>query len=152
MQNITQVQRRISRQLLIWSGASILIGLWLTLTQRDPDRRGFGQQAAAWGAIDAAIAIGGKISSERRAADPAAQTPAAQQREAKKLERLLWINTGLDVLYVLGGLALARRPDPEQRGWRGHGLGIVVQGIFLFWFDLYHALELSSQRRTATSE
>jgi hypothetical protein len=144
LKDIYQLQRTISQQLLAWSGLSILIGLWLTLTKRDPNRRGFGQQAAAWGAIDAVIAIGGKIAADRHAAKPTAQHLSIQQKEAKDLRRLLWLNTGLDVLYVLSGLALARRPDPNGRGWRGHGWGIVVQGFFLFWFDLFHALELSN--------
>jgi hypothetical protein len=29
--------------------------------------------------------------------------------------------------------------------WRGHGWGIFVQGKFLFWFDLYHALRVPKQ-------
>jgi hypothetical protein len=152
MSNIYQVQRAISQRLLIWSSTSILIGLWLTLIHRHPNRRGFGQQAVAWGAIDAAIAIGGKIASDRRAADPNALDGLVQQKEAQKLRRLLWFNAALDVLYVLGGLALARRQDPDRRGWRGHGWGIVVQGFFLFWFDLYHALELSGWLRTTMDE
>jgi hypothetical protein len=145
MSDIYQVQRSISQRLLIWSGLSIIVGLWLTLAQRDPNRRGFGQQAAAWGAIDAAIAIGGKITADRRAVDPNAQDPSVQQKEAQKLRRLLWFNAALDVFYVLGGLALARRQDPKGRGWYGHGVGIIVQGFFLFWFDLYHALALSDE-------
>lgn len=148
MRDIYRLQRTISWQLLAWSGFSLLIGLWLTRTQRDPNRRGFGQQAAAWGAIDAAIAVGGQIAANQRAADPTARDASVQQQEARKLKRLLWFNAALDVLYVLGGLALSHRPDPKGRGWRGHGWGIVVQGSFLFCFDLYHALELSNWSST----
>jgi hypothetical protein len=152
MSDIYQVQRAISQRLLVWSSVSILIGLWLTFTHRHPNRRGFGQQAVSWGAIDAAIAVGGKIASDRRATDPNALDGSVQQKEAQKLRRLLWFNAALDVLYVLGGLALAHRQDPDRRGWRGHGWGIVVQGFFLFWFDLYHALELSGWTRTTMDE
>ncbi|MBX3001711.1 MAG: hypothetical protein KF893_24520 [Caldilineaceae bacterium] len=142
---IYQFQRMLSRRLLIWSGLSILVGLWLTLSNRDPNRRGFAQQAAAWGAINAAIAVGGRIAADRRAVDPRAHDSSMQQKEAQKLRRLLWFNAALDVFYVIGGLALAHRPDPDGRGWYGHGWGIIVQGFFLFWFDLYHALALADE-------
>jgi len=52
---------------------------------------------------------------------------------------LLWINTALDVLYVAGGLILALAFGSRGMDWQGHGWGIVVQGAFLFLFDLIHA-------------
>jgi carboxylesterase len=51
----------------------------------------------------------------------------------------LWINTGLDVLYIAGGITLASILGPGNPGWLGHGWGIMVQGAFLFFFDLIHA-------------
>ncbi|MBN2006671.1 MAG: hypothetical protein JXA21_25180 [Anaerolineae bacterium] len=63
------------------------------------------------------------------------------------MARLLWINTGLDVIYVTVGLILAyggpsKETNPAPRR-RGSGWGVVLQGAALFLFDLMHALRLS---------
>jgi hypothetical protein len=52
---------------------------------------------------------------------------------------LLWINTALDVLYVLGGLWWAKRDSGDGEA-KGNGLGVMIQGAFLFVLDLIHAL------------
>ena len=52
------------------------------------------------------------------------------------------VNTGLDVLYVLGGWRAMRGRGSADTRWRGRGLGIVLQGGFLFFFDLLNALAL----------
>ena len=69
---------------------------------------------------------------------------ASVQPETRKLRRLLWLNTLLDILYVAGGLGLRAIRGRNEPAWRGHGWGIVVQGGFLFLFDLYHVLVLPS--------
>ena len=64
---------------------------------------------------------------------------------ATRLDRLLWLNIGLDGGYVLAGVTLA------AVGWRlarslgavGAGLGIVVQGLALGVLDLLLATQIS---------
>ena len=76
------------------------------------------------------------------------QLHAAEQ--ARKLRRLLWLNAALDVGYVAGGWWFAHRFNGAQgerdRSVRGHGYGIILQGAFLFLFDVIHALRLPSPR------
>jgi hypothetical protein len=96
-----------------------------------------------WGAINLAIALFGQRSSNRRRAAADGRSPEVMAREQKKLSRLLWINAGLDILYILGGVWLAQTrgaSDPRMLGW---GWCIVVQGAFLFVFDLVNALLLA---------
>ncbi len=62
------------------------------------------------------------------------------EREARNLRRLLWINTGLDVLYVAGGLVLVVTLGAQNPFMAGSGWGVIVQGGFLLIFDLLHAL------------
>jgi hypothetical protein len=104
--------------------------------------RAVGGQAIAWGALNILIALGGQILTTRRAAQPGAGLPQTQQRELRNLRRLLWINSGLDVIYMLGGYALtrsaARAPKPDIR--RGTGLGIILQGGCLLIFDVIQAI------------
>jgi hypothetical protein len=141
MKDIWQVQKQVTTRLLVWSGLSVVAGLALQLAS--PFWRAFGAQAFGWGAIDAAIALFGDYFARRRKArlsHPLA--PDVVARETRNLRRILWFNAGLDVFYVLGGVWLARGKGRSSAQWRGHGRGIVVQGVFLFMFDLFHALHL----------
>ncbi|MCB0113098.1 MAG: hypothetical protein R2856_09675 [Caldilineaceae bacterium] len=151
MREIFTFQRQVSQRLLLWSVFSVVSGAWL-MRKDSADRRGFGQQAVAWGVIDAAIALGGWFASQRRSRNADAQDAAVQRKETHNLRRLLWINAGLDVLYMIGGAWWARRPDPQRRGWAGHGWGVVAQGAFLFAFDLIHALLLNDPQPAAEED
>lgn len=134
---IYDFQRLLSRRLLVWSLLSILVGAYFVITG-DTFWRAFGIQAAAWGAIDALIALFGL----RGLAAQLSQTVDLEKANARArwLRRILWINTGLDVLYISGGLALAFTLGTNDPSWRGTGWGVVVQGGFLLLFDLLHAL------------
>lgn len=140
--NIWQFSAQVSARLLAWGTLSTLLGLLLL-----PVRgfwRGFGGQAVGWGVIDAGIALAGVIFSRRRRARMAdSHAPEVLAAEARSLRRLLWINTGLDVFYMLGGAWWARRS--RSAFGRGSGWGVVVQGAFLFIFDLFHALRVPPQ-------
>lgn len=130
------VSRRLARRLAVWGGASTVLGGALAVVGPTPRARAFGQQNAAWGAIDLAIAA----VASRQSTPPT--TP--------KLRRLLWVNTGLDVGYVAGGAWFAAmtpdlrgRISPEQA--RGHRAAVIVQGAALFVLDLTHARALSGR-------
>ena len=130
--------RTVSTRLMLWSVLSMAVGalLW---RRGSPFWRGFGVQSLGWGVVDAVIAGSGLLG-QRRSAQPSAT--GDPERAARKLRRLLWFNAGLDVGYMAGGVWLARTKGREDAGWRGQGWGIVVQGAFLFLFDLYHALRV----------
>ena len=135
--SLWRFQQRLTGILLGWAAASI--GTGLALRQGgDALRRGVGEQYVGWGVINALIAlIGRRGASRQRSTAP--MDAAAQKRT---LSRLLWVNTGLDVLYVLGGWRAMRGRGSADTRWRGRGLGIVLQGGFLFFFDLLNALAL----------
>lgn len=136
--SIWNLQKLILARLLSWSRFSVIAGLGLL--HLDSFWQGIGLQAIGWGVIDALIAVIARRSIKAKMVRPEATAYETQQREARNLQRLLWLNTGLDVLYVLGGLWLAYRRGVANPKWRGHGWGIILQGGFLFLFDLYHAL------------
>lgn len=144
--DIWQYYKAITRRLLVWSIVSVIAGA--VLLAFGALWQGVGLQAIAWGVIDAGIAlVGGWVTRRRRAglADPSASEVLA--REARNLRRILLINTGLDVLYVTSGVALALTLGADSPFWRGNGWGVVVQGGFLFFFDLFHALVRSGLGR-----
>src|SRR5215217_190342 len=126
------VERAHLTRLIVWGGASLLVGAALLGLMRLRGHRSalldhFGIQTAAWGAIDLVLALAGLRRLELR--DLAGAT---------RLDRFLWLNIGLDVGYVLVGLTLlavgwrvARRP-----GLVGAALGVIVQGTGLAVLDL----------------
>jgi hypothetical protein len=151
--DIWQYYKAITRRLLVWSVISVAASATLLLlslgctfpvtpSMLNPlFQMGIGLQSLAWGMIDAGIAlVGGWITRRRRAGltDPFA--PEVLAREARTLRRILLINAGLDVLYVTGGVVLALTLGADNLFWCGNGWSIVIQGGFLFCFDLLHAL------------
>lgn len=141
---IWQFSEQVSRHLLAWNLVNFLAGAVLALggpTTPDPARRrGLASQFMGWAFINIGIAVLGSWATERRRAslpDPNALEVVA--REARNLSHLLWINAGLDVLYMIGGARLRRNPRPSLSG---AGSGIIVQGLLLLIFDIVHALRV----------
>ena len=120
----------IMRRLFWWGALSTIGGVILQSTRR-PFWIGVGQQAIGWGIIDALIAL-------------VAGRSTSKPFSGKTLRRILLFNAGLDILYILGGLSLARTKGATDEKMRGQGWGIVLQGVFLFKFDLIHARLMSS--------
>ncbi|MEO8396916.1 MAG: hypothetical protein ABI700_28230 [Chloroflexota bacterium] len=130
--NIWDYQRILVRRLIQW--ALISLGIGTLLSGGNRFWRAVGGQFIGWALINLGIAwFGIRTSEDRRVALPDQVAPEVLEREAESLRRLLWINTALDLLYVAGGRWLIKR------GSRGTGWGIVLQGMFLFLFDLFHA-------------
>ncbi len=137
-----QFQQTLTRRLSIGALVSILLGLGMFLL-RTPLWNGIAIQFVAWGLIDLLIAQGGAVGTrKRRARLTVEQAAAAAPQEARNLARILWINTALDVLYMLGGVLAARFPGASNPLWLGTGIGIFLQGAFLFFFDWFHALRV----------
>lgn len=118
-------------RLLMWGAASVVLGsaIFALLAARRVSSAllaNFAIQTAAWGAIGLALAA-----HAWRGLAPRDVTGAAS------LDRLLWLNTGLDVGYVAVGLTLV------ATGWTlgrrlalvGAGLGVIVQGAALLLLD-----------------
>lgn len=137
------LQARLSRQLLLWSALSIVAGLVLLFAP--PFWQGVGVQALVWGTVDAAIALFGLRALRRRQARAGAHDPHALGREAHNLRRLLLVNAGLDVLYVVAGVVVFNSFATDFG--RGSGVGIIVQGEFLLIFDAFYAFKV--QRSSA---
>lgn len=141
MSDIWQFQQALTRRLAFWAAGSILLGLVMFLF-RAPFWNGMAFQFIGWGGIDLLIAWGGVSGSrKRRARLTVEQAAAAAPAEARNLRRILWLNTGLDVLYMLGGVLAAVFPGDSTPLWLGTGIGIFIQGAFLFFFDWFHAVQ-----------
>lgn len=100
--------------------------------------KGFHQMNVMWNLVNLGLAAGGLIGSWP---DNALGLSLAESvSEQQKIEKILLFNAGLDVGYVMAGFFLRERslkpsvkkPD-RMRGW---GNSLVLQGGFLFAFDL----------------
>src|SRR6476469_1482049 len=104
-------------RLLAWGAASLLVGSALLAWLRMGGRRSalleqFAIQTAAWGAAEIALASVARASLSVR--DLAGAT---------RLDRLLWLNVGLDAGYIMVGITLV------VVGWRmGRRLGLAGAG------------------------
>jgi hypothetical protein len=122
-------------RLLAWGALSVLLGtLLFALGQlgrrRSPLLLHFGLQHGAWGAVVLAIAgLGWRGLALRDVAG------------ATRLDRIVWLNVGLDAGAVAVGLTLA------LLGWMlgrrlalvGAGMGVIVQGLGLAVLHLHFA-------------
>ena len=99
-------------RLLLWGGLSIVVGLGL--------RRPFGLMTAAWGVVDALIALVGL-----RGGPP-----------GEGFRAFLAFNLGLDLGYVGVGTAMALLAGERLR-IKEFGWAVVVQGAALTVLDLW---------------
>ena len=122
------------------------IGAGLLMRKGGEFWKNVGNQFIAWGAIDAGIAIGGQVAARNRV--DSLDNPGlvdVKADETDNLGRLLWFNALLDVFYMIGGLMWMRRDDGDGRA-SGNGFGVLVQGLFLLVFDIFHARKLPDPR------
>ncbi len=145
-ENIWDFGLKVSRDLLRWNLINILAGT--VLISRRGFWRGFGSQNIGWGLINILIAIfGGRSMRQRRQAAESnlLLQPQKQRQEAHSLKRILLINAGLDVLYMIGGWHFARTRRWNERREYGIGFGIILQGALLLFFDLWKASRIPSE-------
>lgn len=122
---VTRLVGLLAARLGAWAAAAITFGCVALLLSDNPWVAGIAMQATAWGVVDGAIA----------AVSALARPRSAPEVRIKRLTRILYVNVGLDVVYVCVGTVIAAAFEPTVAG---HGLGIAIQGAFLFFFDLFH--------------
>jgi hypothetical protein len=126
-------------RMLLWAGLSILgatgVATMMAVRRvRSPLLLHFALQMAAWGAVLATIAALGWGSAHLRDLSGAA-----------RLERLVWMNVGLDAGYVAVGavLALTAWTIARKMSAVGAGVAIIVQGVALLLMNLQFASAIS---------
>ena len=134
-----RVTRTAMTVLASWSAVNLTAGTVLSFTADDPERAAFHQMNAGWNVVNAALAVPSLIGSARRIE----QAPSLDLTESlvaqNRIEDTLLFNAGIDVGYVAAGLYLAeraRRGGAEAARLAGFGRSLIVQGGFLFAFDL----------------
>lgn len=126
-------------RLFLWAALSIVAGTSAITTivvrrSRSPLLAQFGLQLVGWGIVIGVLA--------------AIEWQSIHLRDlagATRLERVLWMNIGLDAGFVGMGAVLAAcgRLLARNAGAVGAGVAIVVQGLALLLIDLQFATVIS---------
>ncbi len=119
-----------------WAGANILLSPILA-GNASGSTKFFHQMNGYWNAINLIIAGFGYYSAVT--GEPSGFTLGESIVEQQKIEKLLLFNAGLDVAYVLGGLYLVERSKRVAKNsdrFKGFGRSVMLQGAFLFAFDV----------------
>jgi hypothetical protein len=126
-------------RLFVWCGLSILAGTALAATLavrriRSPLLTHFATQMAIWGGVLGALSIMRWTTLAMRDLSGAA-----------RLERLVWLNIGLDVGYVGIGaaLAVAAWKLGRRAGLLGGAIAVAIHGLALVVIDLQFAAVIS---------
>lgn len=119
-----------------WAVGNIALGLGL-YNQHQGEERYFHLMNAGWNVVNLGLATAGYLAAIKT--DPASFGLFESINEQHKLQKIFLFNAGLDVGYVLGGLYLrerGKRVEKNPERLRGFGKSVILQGSFLFAFDL----------------
>jgi hypothetical protein len=120
--------------LAAWAGVNIIQGS-ISATNAIGADRYFFKTNAYWNLVNMGVAIYGLIGvrNELKKSISFNENLIAQQ----KIEKLLLLNTGLDLAYISIGLYLKERgARMNSESATGIGNSLLLQGAFLFIFDL----------------
>lgn len=127
-----------------WGGINLLAGSagWLFTTG---ESMYFHQMNAGWGLINMGIGASALIFEK----DPATSSSTFLNR-SHRTEKILLLNTGLDMAYVTGGFLLrsmAKNNPGNAERFRGYGNSLLLQGGFLLLFDITQTILHQRLRR-----
>ena len=131
----------INKKLMIglgsWATANFIAsGIGWATTVPNGEARYFHQMNVMWNTVNIGLAIPGYIKAKNSSST---LTFAETVRKQHQTEKIFLINTGLDVGYMASGLILrsaAKSNLEKQNQFNGYGNSLLMQGGFLFLFDL----------------
>lgn len=118
-----------------WAAGNFLVsGYQMSRTQEKTYY--FHQMNVLWNTVNMGIAVSGYLG----AMHSTTGLPAMEiLTEYHRFSKILLVNTGLDVAYMMTGLYLKERSKQvakHQHRFAGYGNSLLLQGGFLFLFDL----------------
>jgi len=135
-QQYEQRQQQMERNkyiLLGWGVANMISGAAMLGTEN----RDFGVMNASWGAINTGIALFALRSASQKYPNEYSHWDIL--RDEQQFNRIVALNTGLDVGYMIAGYAMMR--EGRDTMIRQYGTSVLVQGAFLFVYDLFLMVE-----------
>ena len=140
------IDQRLMLGLGSWAVTNFIVSGIGWATVPNGEARYFHQMNVLWNTVNLGLAIPGYLKAKKEVPP---HTLAETMRLQRKTENIFLLNTGLDVLYVSSGFMLrnlAEKNVVKKDQYNGFGDGMIMQGGFLFLFDLtayaihkYHA-------------
>ncbi len=127
-----------------WALGNIAVAS-IRMNQTTGEDKAFQQMQIGWSLINMTIATWGYFGTQNT--DYLTWDTSQSVHEHYKMQKILLFNAGLDVGYMLGGAYLMERGKREVKNaerLRGFGRSILLQGAFLFVFDVSLHTFLSS--------
>ncbi|PWL23506.1 MAG: hypothetical protein DCO96_15730 [Fluviicola sp. XM-24bin1] len=119
-----------------WATANLVAGGVGWATTPEGEAQYFHQMNFFWNTVNLALAVPGYLKARKESTD---LTFGETLRVQNKTEAVFLINSGLDIGYMSAGLLLrseARFNADRKDQWMGFGNSLLIQGGFLFVFDL----------------
>jgi len=132
-----------------WAGVNIVTGTagWIAT---EGESKYFNQMNVLWNVVNLGIALPGLISANKSI--PENTSMGKLISEQYRSEQLYLINTSLNVVYIGSGMAMKALskdyPNNEAR-LQGFGNSLLLQGGFLFVFDIVQYFRHRTQRKNA---
>lgn len=138
-----QSRYHIDQQLMVglgsWATSNFLLsGIGWNQAQT-PEERYYHQMNVFWNVVNIGLAVPGYLKAHKADFYLSKEKTSLAQR---KTEQIFLLNTFLDVAYVSSGALLMQRAqqigiqEPQGQRLNGYGKSLLVQGGFLFLFDL----------------
>lgn len=149
--NFNKKRSEIDQSLMLtlgsWSIANTGLGIYGWSATEDESKY-FHQMNVIWSGVNLALAIPGYL--KARKAYNKKLTFAESYKEQTKTEKVFLFNSALDLAYITGGFLFkanaGNNPDFHHQ-FRGYGNSLILQGGFLFLFDLTAVIIHSSHRK-----
>ena len=119
-----------------WAIANLTLGTYGWINEKG-SKMYFHQMNTAWNVVN--LAIAGYAMWEMTGINVTGMSPDEMMKQHMRSENLYLINAGLDILYVAGGawmLHASKSNEKRHDLLKGYGRSVMLQGAFLFAFDL----------------
>lgn len=131
-----KIDERLMLTLGSWSLANFVgSGVGWAISEKG-EARYFHQMNVLWNTVNFGIALPGYLKAKRsNSSHTLSETIAEQHRN----EKIFLFNAGLDLMYISAGVVLrseAKSNETRQDQFNGFGTSLILQGGFLFLFDL----------------
>jgi hypothetical protein len=143
-----QIEKRSMTALTAWAGLNIISGSIGWATTEDESKY-FNQMNVAWNIVNLGIALPSLLRKH-----PTDLSSEEILREQHTMEKILLLNIGLDAAYVTSGFLLKEMSKNNPKNYhrfRGFGNSLLIQGGFLFAFDIIQ-LVIHQQHRKKGSQ
>lgn len=130
------IDKKLMLTLTTWSSANIIASSIGWASAGNEEAKYFHQMNVMWSAINIGLALPGYFKARNSNSEISLGNTFRKQSET---EQAFLFNTGLDIAYVTTGFLLkseGKHNIPKQAQFNGFGNGLLLQGGFLFLFDL----------------